>query len=64
LPSASGRGFIVNTSDLIASTRSGKKIMNLKQGDKSISCCKVIGDYIGVISGDKKSLKFLTYDLS
>ena len=64
IASASGRGFIVNTSDLIASTRSGKKIMNLKQGDKSISCCKVIGDYIGVISGDKKSLKFLTYDLS
>jgi len=64
IASATGRGFIVNTSDLIASTRSGKKIMNLKQGDKSISCCKVIGDYIGVISGDKKSLKFLTYDLS
>ena len=64
IASTSGRGFIVNTSDLIASTRSGKRIMNLKQGDKSISCSSASGDFIGVLSGDKKSLKFLTYKLS
>ena len=64
IASTSGKGFIVNTSDLIASTRSGKKIMNLKQGDKSISCNSAAGNFIGVISGDKKSLKFLTYKLS
>ena len=64
IASTSGKGFIVNTSDLIASTRSGKKIMNLKQGDKSISCNNASGNFIGVISGDKKSLKFLTYKLS
>ena len=64
IASTSGKGFIVNTSDLIASTRSGKKIMNLKQGDKSISCKSASGNFIGVISGDKKSLKFLTYKLS
>ena len=64
IASTSGKGFIVNTSDLIASTRSGKKIMNLKQGDKSISCNSASGNFIGVISGDKKSLKFLTYKLS
>ena len=33
--------------------------MNLKQGDKSISCNNASGNFIGVISGDKKSLKFL-----
>ena len=64
IASTSGKGFIVNTSDLIASTRSGKKIMNLKQGDKSISCNSASGNFIGIISGDKKSLKFLTYKLS
>jgi len=64
IASASGKGFIVNTSDLVASTRSGKRIMNLKQGDKSISCNTASGNFIGVISGDKKSLKFLTYELS
>ena len=64
IASASGRGFVVNTNDLIASTRSGKKIMSLKHGDKSVSCSKVLGDFIGVISGEKKSLKFLTYELA
>jgi len=64
IASASGKGFIVNTSDLVASTRSGKRIMNLKQGDKSISCNTASGNFIGVISGDKKSLKLLTYELS
>jgi topoisomerase-4 subunit A len=64
IASTSGKGFIVNTSDLVASTRSGKRIMNLKQDDRSISCCKLSGNFIGVISGDKKSLKFLAYELS
>ena len=64
IASTSGKGFIVNTSDLVASTRSGKRIMNLKQGDRSISCSKLSGNFIGVISGDKKSLKFLAYELS
>jgi topoisomerase-4 subunit A len=64
IASASGRGFIVNTSDLIALTRSGKRIMNLKSDDKAVSCNKSIGNYLGVISGDKKSLKFLTYETS
>ncbi|MDA9651368.1 DNA topoisomerase IV subunit A [Pelagibacteraceae bacterium] len=64
IASTSGKGFIVNTSDLVASTRSGKRIMNLKQGDRSISCSKLSGNFIGVISGDKKSLKFLVYELS
>ena len=59
IASTSGKGFIVNTSDLIASTRSGKKIMNLKQGDKSISCNSASGNFIGVISGDKKIIKVL-----
>ena len=64
IASTSGKGFIVNTSDLVASTRSGKRIMNLKQDDRSISCSKLSGNFIGVISGDKKSLKFLAYELS
>ena len=64
IASTSGKGFIVNTSDLVASTRSGKRIMNLKQNDRSISCSKLSGNFIGVISGDKKSLKFLAYELS
>ena len=64
IASTSGKGFIVNTSDLVASTRSGKRIMNLKQDDRSISCSKLSGNFIGVISGEKKSLKFLAYELS
>ena len=62
ITSSSGKGFFVNTNDLMASTKSGKKVMNLKDNDRAVSCYKKKGDLIGVFSGEKKSIKLLIID--
>ena len=62
ITSSSGKGFFVNTSDLMASTKSGKKVMNLKDNDRAVSCYEKKGDLIGVFSGEKKSIKLLIID--
>ena len=61
LTSSSGKGFFVNSNDLIASTKSGRKVMNLKPNDRAVSCSNKIGDSIAVISGEKKSVKLLVF---
>tara|TARA_B110000003_G_scaffold196981_1_gene195634 strand:- start:1189 stop:3414 length:2226 start_codon:yes stop_codon:yes gene_type:complete len=64
ITSSSGKGFFVNTNDLMASTKSGKKVMNLKDNDRAVSCYEKKGDLIGVFSGEKKSIKLLILDHS
>jgi topoisomerase-4 subunit A len=61
LASSAGKGFFVNSNDLIASTKSGRKVMNLKPQDRSVSCFDKIGDSIAVFSGEKKSVKLLIF---
>ena len=62
ITSSSGKGFFVNSNDLMASTKSGKKVMNLKDNDRAVSCYEKKGDLIGVFSGEKKSIKLLIID--
>ena len=64
ITSSAGKGFFVNTSDLMASTKSGKRVMNLKGNDKAISCFQKKGDLIAVFSGEKKAVKLLIFDHS
>ena len=61
LTSSAGKGFFVNSNDLIASTKSGRKVMNLKPNDRAVSCSNKEGDSIAVISGEKKSVKLLVF---
>ena len=61
LTSSAGKGFFVNSNDLIASTKSGRKVMNLKPNDRAVSCSNKEGDSIAVISGEKKSIKLLVF---
>ena len=61
LTSSAGKGFFVNSSDLIASTKSGRRVMNLKPNDRAVSCSNKEGDSIAVISGEKKSVKLLVF---
>ncbi len=52
-----GKGFIVNSNDVIAQTRSGKQIFNTKSGDY----CKaflVEGDSVAIIGENRKLLIF------
>ena len=60
--SSAGKGFFVSSDNLISLTKSGKKVMNLKEKDKAISCNKKFGDSVAIFSGEKKSIKLLSFD--
>ena len=64
ITSSSGKGFFVSAEDLMASTKSGKKVMNLKDNDRAVSCSEKHGNSIAIFSGEKKSIKLLIIDHS
>ncbi|WP_370931963.1 DNA topoisomerase IV subunit A [Bartonella sp. DGB1] len=58
LASEKGYGFVINLSDLLATTRKGKQVMLLADQDK-LACCKIIkGDTIAVIGSNRRMLIF------
>ncbi|AQX27946.1 topoisomerase-4 subunit A [Bartonella sp. JB15] len=58
LISSYGNGFIVSEPDIIANTRKGKQVMNLKSPDSLKLCIPVEGDYIAVVGENRKMLIF------
>ncbi len=50
LASASGYGFVVREQDVVASTRNGKQVMNVGQGDAARVCTVLDGDHVAVVS--------------
>ena len=53
---SSGKGFIVSADDVVAQTKNGKQIMNLKDGDKAIKAAIADGDHIAVVGDNRKVL--------
>jgi topoisomerase IV subunit A len=61
--SSAGDGFVVPENDVIAQTRSGKQVLNVK-GDTRASICKPLtGDHIAVVSQNGKLLVFPASEL-
>ncbi|UTO29028.1 DNA topoisomerase IV subunit A [Bartonella harrusi] len=58
LVSSHGNGFIVSASEVIANTRKGKQVMNVKSPDKVKLCVPVKGDHIAVVGENRKMLVF------
>ena len=58
LASHSGRGFIVKSEDVIAQTKGGKQILNVKENDEVAAVCLVDGNSIAVIGENRKLLLF------
>ena len=56
--SSLGDGFIINHTDMLAQTRSGKKIINLKSGTKACCIKNIEGDTIATIGTNRKLLIF------
>lgn len=56
--SKKGKGFIVNTNDVMAQTRAGKIIMNVGEDDKAIICISANGDHVAVIGNNRKMVVF------
>ena len=53
-----GDGFVVSDQDLLAQTRNGKQILNLKEKSKAKACSTVHGDHLACISENRKLLIF------
>ncbi|WP_162651693.1 DNA topoisomerase IV subunit A [Lentilitoribacter sp. Alg239-R112] len=58
LASTVGNGFIAKEADLIANTRKGKQVMNVKMPDEAHICVEVRGDYVAVVGKNRKMLVF------
>ncbi|UNE55216.1 DNA topoisomerase IV subunit A [Bartonella machadoae] len=58
LVSSHGNGFIVSAAEVIANTRKGKQVMNVKSPDKVKLCVPVKGDHIAVVGENRKMLVF------
>ena len=58
LASSIGDGFIVAVRDVLAQTRSGKQVLNIRKDVKAQSCREVAGDHIAVVGENRKLLIF------
>lgn len=60
LASSEGYGFRVKESDVVASTRTGRKTLNVKGDSEAVRCVEVKGEKVAVIGVNRK---ILTYDV-
>ena len=53
-----GRGFVVSEDDVLAQTKGGKQVLNVKGGVEAQSCAVADGDSIAVVGENRKLLIF------
>jgi topoisomerase-4 subunit A len=58
LISASGRGFVVKAEDLAAEKRTGKQVLNLREGEAAALCVPADGDHLAIVGTNRKLLVF------
>ena len=56
--SSAGDGFIVPEDDVLAQTRSGKQVLNVRGDAKAMICAPVVGDAVAVVGENRKVLVF------
>jgi topoisomerase-4 subunit A len=56
--SASGRGFIVKAEDLAAEKRTGKQVLNVREGEAAVLCIPAEGDHVAIVGTNRKLLVF------
>ena len=56
--STAGDGFIVLEDDVIAQTRTGKQVLNVKGDARALVCSPVVGDHVAVVGENRKVLVF------
>jgi topoisomerase-4 subunit A len=56
--SAEGDGFIIPADELLAQTRAGKQVLNLRDGIKALICKTITGDHIATVGENRKMLVF------
>ncbi|TIT02746.1 DNA topoisomerase IV subunit A [Mesorhizobium sp.] len=58
LASHDGNGFIVPEEEVVANTRKGKQVMNVKAPDEAQRCVTVAGDHLAIVGENRKMLVF------
>jgi topoisomerase-4 subunit A len=61
--SSEGDGFVVPSDEVVAQTRAGKVVLNLRDGVKAVVCRPVQGDHVAVVGDNRKVLIFPLSDL-
>ncbi|MFV0359288.1 DNA topoisomerase IV subunit A [Tropicimonas sp.] len=56
--SAAGDGFVVPSDEVLAQTRAGKQVLNVRDDGRAVICKRVEGDHVAVISQNRKFLIF------
>jgi len=56
--SSAGDGFIASETELIAQTRTGRQVLNVKDGVETRVCRRVDGDHVAVVGDNRKVLIF------
>ncbi len=58
LASDAARGFLIASADLLAEKRTGKQLLNLKPGERTLLCAAAEGDHVATIGTNRKLLVF------
>lgn len=58
LASTAGDGFVVPENEVLAQTRSGKQVLNVKESIRAHVCRPVTGDHVAVVGENRKVLIF------
>ena len=53
-----GNGFVVPEAEVVANTRKGKQVMNVKTPDEATRCVAVAGDHLAIVGENRKMLVF------
>ena len=56
--SAGGRGFLVKAEDLLAEKRTGRTVLNLRDGERAVLCVPAEGDHVAIVGTNRKLLVF------
>lgn len=63
LASSDGDGFIVPGEELVASTRTGKQVLNMREGARTAVCRLTQGDAVACVGENRKLLVFMLEEL-
>ncbi len=58
LASHQGNGFVVPEAEVVANTRKGRQVMNVKAPDEAKLCVPISGDYAAIVGENRKMLVF------
>ena len=61
--STAGNGFVVPEDEVVAHTRNGKQVLNLREGDSARACRPLDGDHVAVVGSNGRLLVFAADEL-